>query len=202
MVLGMLTVVLGNQFLMPGPDPNAPIHSPVSPEQFWYGYFLPPARVFEFVLGMLLARIMLAGRAPRLGILPSAGLVVPAYLAGLYLPEIYSFNLATVVPLGLLRSRSMQWLGDVSYAFYLCQGIVLLYGRTLFDSQQYSTPVAVAVLLGFLTANLLAAWLLYATVERPMTRRWSRSRRRPAAEPGPVAPAEAQVSTSGGAHRH
>jgi peptidoglycan/LPS O-acetylase OafA/YrhL len=195
MIAGMIAVVLANQYLvvlLPN-TANPDLETPVTGPQFWLGYFFPPVRLFEFALGMLLARIVLSGRCPRIGVLPASVLVIGAYAASLFLPYVYIFNLATVIPIAalvcaaamadlrgtptILRSRPMQWLGEVSYAFYMCQGIVLLYGSSLLGGQKYSTPVAIAVMLGFFAANLFAAWLLHTCVERPVMRRWGRSRK-------------------------
>jgi peptidoglycan/LPS O-acetylase OafA/YrhL len=77
----------------------------------------------------------------------------------------------------------MQWLGEVSFGFYLCQGIVIFYGRILIGNYKYfSIPVSIGILLGLLVTTLVAGWLLYTFVERPMMRRWSRSRKQ--ASPG------------------
>lgn len=194
-VAAILCVALVNHLVVPGPEaaPTA-VAAPASAMQFWLGYFFPPARLFEFVLGMLLARIVLSGRWKlRIGVWPAAGLVVVAYGISLYLPYVFGFTVATVVPVAILigaaatadirrtrtvlRSRTMQWLGEVSFGFYMVQGIVLLYGRKLFDSAQYSTPVAIFVIIAFLAANIVAAWLLYTLVERPVMRHWSRSKK-------------------------
>jgi peptidoglycan/LPS O-acetylase OafA/YrhL len=193
---GVFAVVVVNQLWMPPPVSTAATGLPVSPEQFWLGYFFPPARMFEFVLGMLLARLIAAGRWPRIGVLPAAALLLGSYVLAVHLPFVWGFNAATVIPIALLigavstadlrgtrtglRNRTMTWLGEVSYAFYLTQGIVLLYGRTLFHFHQYSTPVAVLVLLAFLVANIAAASILYVGLERPVMRRFSRPRRRSA----------------------
>lgn len=189
-VLGMLGVVLITQFVVPS-VPDSGFIPGISMKQFWSGYFFPPSRVFEFILGMLLARLVASGRFPRIGVAPAAGLLVLGYAGAPLLPHVYGFSLATVIPIALLigaaavadtdgratflGSRPMQWLGERSFGFYMSQGIVLLYGRALVgDNEQYSTPVAIAVLVGFLVANLLAGWMLYSWVERPVMDRWGR----------------------------
>ncbi|MEU4775362.1 acyltransferase [Micromonospora sp. NPDC023644] len=187
-VLGGIGVVLVTLFVVPD-MPKGPFIPDLSMKQFWFGYFFPPARIFEFLFGMLLARIVLAGRWPQVGVLPAAAVAVAGYAVSTFLPTVYAFSLATMVPIGilicaaadadregrrtLLGGRTMQWLGDVSFGFYMAQGIVLYHGRALFgDNQQYGTPTAIAVLLAFLVANLVAGWLLFVGVERPIMRRW------------------------------
>ena len=73
----------------------------------------------------------------------------------------------------------MVWLGNVSFAFYLVQGPVVFYGRTKLLGT-FGTVPAFGLLIALVLVNLLVAWLLYSLVERPMMRRWSRSRKRPA----------------------
>ncbi len=196
MVAGTFAVVLATQYLVPD-TPKSPFIPDLSMLQFWAPYYFPPARVFEFVLGMILARIVFAGRWPRIGVLPATGFLLVGYAVSLNVPYLYRFAAATVIPVAVLicavaaadvrgartgfGSRAMQWLGERSFGFYMAQGVVLLYGRSLVgDNHQYGVVGGIAVVLGFFAANVLAGWLLYVGVERPIMRRWAR-RRRPAA---------------------
>lgn len=164
--------------------------------QQWFSYAFPPPRLFEFVLGMILARIVVAGLWPRIGLLPSAVVFAGGYYAAIAAPAPYSFSLTTIVPIGMiicaaassdlrggggwLAGRTMVWLGNVSFAFYLVQVLVIFYGRPeLLDGRTYGTATALGLLIALFAANLLAAWLLYSLVERPVMRRWSRSRKPP-----------------------
>ncbi|MFE0042346.1 acyltransferase family protein [Streptomyces albireticuli] len=193
MVAGTVAVALVGAYLVT--DTPRPALLPVSPTQFWFGYFFPPLRMFEFVLGMLLARIVVAGRWPRIGIVPAVLLVAASYAATMVLPFQFGLVAATVLPVGalisavatadvrgtrtLMRGRTMQWLGEVSFGFYLCQAIVLFYGRTLLDEDQWGFGPAggALALLGACLLSLLAGWLLMVCVERPAMRRWSGTRR-------------------------
>jgi peptidoglycan/LPS O-acetylase OafA/YrhL len=194
MIAGIVAVAVVNDLFIPTwmPEPASP--GPATGNQFWFGYVFPVARMFEFVLGMVIARLVLSGRWPRVPITPAAVLLlatcaVPYLVPGL--PYVYQFTALTAVPIALLigsaaaadragrwtlvGTRAVEWLGERSFGFYMAQGIVLFYGRTLVDGQ-YSTPVAIVVVIGFLAANVLAGWMLYAFVERPIMRRWSRAR--------------------------
>lgn len=189
---------------------------PLSPTQNWFNYTFPPLRMFEFVLGMLLARLVIAGRWPRVRAGWVVALLVVGYVAAMYAPAPFSFVAVTTIPFGVaiatladadvrgirthLDGRVMVWLGNVSFAFYLCQGVVIFWGRqALLGNGQFSTPVAVLVMVGMFAATLLAGWLLYTLVEAPAMRRWSRARPRPAVtapaqdtEPGETQPGDAQ----------
>ncbi len=197
----MLAIALFNHFAIPTllPDPTAPAQLPATGPmsatgpQYWFGYFLPVGRLFEFLMGIVLARIVLAGRWPRIRVAPAALLAVAAYTLTIFLPATFVFTVTTVLPLGLLIGalatadvrrdtgflgrRTWQWLGEVSFAFYMCQGVVLLWGRHLMGGSQHSVPVGILLILGFFVANLAAAAALYHLVERPVMRRWSRASR-------------------------
>ncbi|NUT50999.1 MAG: acyltransferase, partial [Saccharothrix sp.] len=76
-----------------------------------------------------------------------------------------------------LRGPVAQWLGERSFAFYMAHWLVLSYGHRLLGGGSWSTPVAVAVVLGLLLVSLAVAAAMYVAVERPMMRKFSRSRR-------------------------
>ncbi|MER6129333.1 acyltransferase [Streptomyces sp. NPDC001795] len=176
------------------PDtPRLPV-IPLSPTQNWFNYTFPPMRMFEFVLGMLLARIVIADRWPRIRAVWVVALLVAGYAAAMYVPAPFNFVSATIVPFGVaiasvadadvrgvrthLDGRVLVWLGNVSFGFYLCQGVVIFWGRqALLGNGQFSTPVAILVMIGMFAATLLGGWILYAFVETPAMRYLSKSRR-------------------------
>ncbi|WP_326702335.1 acyltransferase [Streptomyces cyaneofuscatus] len=191
MVAGTVLVQLVSLHLVPD-TPKSAI-SPISDLQFWFGYLFPPGRLFEFVLGVLLARIVLAGRWPRRIDLPfSLVLMALGYAAGFMVPFSYTFVTATIVPIGALIAavavtdvegrhtwlarRPMVWLGEVSFGFYLVQGVTIFYLRSLMDGSTYGVPGALLVIAGFFVVCLLAGALLHHGVEMPAMRRFSRSR--------------------------
>ncbi|MCX5390537.1 acyltransferase [Streptomyces sp. NPDC006482] len=167
---------------------------PLSPSQMWFNYTFPPTRMFEFVLGMLVARIVLAGKWPKIGAVPVIALAAIGYVAAIYVPAPYNFVATTAIPFSVviaslatadergaktrLNGKVMVWLGNVSFGFYLAQGIVIFWGRqALLGNDQFSTPVAILVMIGMFLATLLAGWLLYTFVEMPAMRLWSRSKK-------------------------
>ncbi|NEB77119.1 acyltransferase [Streptomyces sp. SID14478] len=167
--------------------------------QYWFSYMFPPPRLFEFALGMVLARIVAAGRWPRIGLLPAAALFAGGYWLANVAPPPYYFSATTIVPVALvigaaaasdlrgddgwLGSRPMVWLGNVSFAFYMVQVLVVFYARReLLGAHTYGVAAALGLYAALFLANLLAAWLLHSLVERPVVRRWGRGRPRPAPE--------------------
>lgn len=202
MVAGMVGVVLLATALAP-----SYADMPVFP--YWLTHYFPVSRAFEFVLGMLLARLVAAGKFPRVGVLPAVALMAVGYVVSLYVPFLYRTSVATVLPIAVLicaaasadvrgratvfGSRAMRWLGERSFGFYMAQGLVMFYGREVVDHfAQYPTPVAVLVVLAYFAANLLAGWLLFAFVERPVMRHWARRKATAVPVPEPaVVPAVA-----------
>ncbi|WP_199440087.1 acyltransferase family protein [Umezawaea beigongshangensis] len=181
-VLGMVALQLVNQYLVPGSRSSG---VPLSDLQFWFGYVFPPSRLFEFVLGIVLARIVAVGRWPSIGVLPAALLTVVGYAVALHVPVVWGFNVVTAIPLGVLicaaatadvegartalRGRTMQWLGDVSFGFYLCQGVVVIYGGWLLRGA-HDDVTAALISLVLLVATLVVGALLFFCVERPVMR--------------------------------
>lgn len=190
---------------LPGQPTVASYGIPVSAPQFWFIYAFPPVRMLEFVLGMLMARIVLSGRWVRIPTTAAVALLVVGFALTFRLPYLYGLNAATVIPLTLLipaaavsemrdrpsflRSRTMVWAGEVSFAFYMVQAVVLVTVSTMIAGHRPFTfwqamiaVVAYGVLCG------AAAWALHACVERPAVKYLSspRSARRrgPAARAG------------------
>ncbi|MFK3734509.1 acyltransferase family protein [Streptomyces sp. NPDC088090] len=191
-VAAVIGVAVFAQTVLAG-GPAMPDGQPIGLYQFWFVYALPPVRALDFFLGILLARIVINGRWIRVGMLPAALLFVACYALASQLPYVYGLNAATIIPIALLvpaaavadvegrrtglRGRFAIWLGEISYAFYLVHAIVLIWCRAqLGHPQGWSTPAGLALLLAGLVASVLVAWALYALVERPAMRRWSRPR--------------------------
>ncbi|MCX5236663.1 acyltransferase [Streptomyces prunicolor] len=192
-VAGMVAVELVTKYVIP--DSPRSTMLPIAVPQQWFGYIFPPMRLFEFVLGMFLARIVAAGRWPRaIGLAPATLLALAGYVWTIYVPSPYDFTLSMVIPISVLicaaatadidgrrtvlNSRPMVWLGNISFGFYICQGVLLFHGRLwLVGDGTYSTPVAFALWIGFLALTLLFGAALYHGVEEPMMRRFSRSRK-------------------------
>lgn len=163
----------------------------------WFMKVFPLAHLFEFVVGILMARIVLAGRWINLGFTPAAILAICDYYAVAKVPMFYSFAAAGIIPLALLvpaaaeadrratttwglRSKAMVRLGEISFAFYMVHWMVLHYGhRIIGPTDTWSTPAALGLWAAAFVIALIAAWLLHEGVEMPVMRRWSRPRQRP-----------------------
>ncbi|NIJ11212.1 peptidoglycan/LPS O-acetylase OafA/YrhL [Saccharomonospora amisosensis] len=201
LVVVVLCMPLLAQALVPatGGDPTQPGSSL---SQVWFLYIFPPVCLLQFMLGMIMASIVLSGRWIGLPLPLAAVLLAGGYALALVVPYNFGVNATTIVPVALviaaaavadvrgratlLRGRVAVWLGEVSFAFYLVHYLVLLHGRELTGLRgNGEVAVELAVLTGAMALSLGLAWLLYAGVERPVMRRWSRPRRsaRPPAPP-------------------
>ncbi|MFI1182098.1 acyltransferase family protein [Streptomyces sp. NPDC020799] len=183
-------VVVAVAFCVPaiaGTLPSTPDFGGISAWQVWFAYMLPPVRALDFVLGIVMARIVLSGRWIRLPVVPAALLVIAGWYVATELPRAYGFAAATLVPLALLipavatsdldgtpsplRGRAAMWLGEISFAFYLIHRLVLVYGHQAFGAR-HTWPMAQALGLVAvaLVLSVLLAWALHQAVEQPVMR--------------------------------
>ncbi|KJY33608.1 acyltransferase [Streptomyces sp. NRRL S-495] len=179
------------------PDtPGVPGGYDSSVVQYWFSYVLPPVRLLDFALGILVALAVRSGRWRDIGMVWSGLLLVAGYVATRWVPYLYAQRVTTVVPIALLvasaaiadrdgrftpfRNRAMTWLGEISFAFYLLHFVVLTEMRDLLGTKLYSTPEGIGLLLLAIGVTVLLSWILYRLVEAPITKRFSSPRRRPA----------------------
>ncbi|SEG91759.1 Peptidoglycan/LPS O-acetylase OafA/YrhL, contains acyltransferase and SGNH-hydrolase domains [Actinacidiphila yanglinensis] len=165
--------------------------SGVSFSQVWLVYFFPPVRALEFVLGIVLARIVAAGRWPRfISLAPAFVLAAGGYVLAVHEPYLAgSAGVGTVLTAPLIaaaavadrqgaasvfRRRPMVFLGEISFAFYMVHWIILVETAHLIGTRTFSLPTAVFLVIGLLVVICLAAFLLYRCVETPLVRRFGR----------------------------
>ena len=189
---GLVALVVAKPFVayLLFPDaPAIPGESTVSVSQYWFGYILPPTRVLDFALGILVARAVMTGRWRNIGMIWSGALLAGGYWLAESAPYLYGQSAVFVVPAALLiaaaavadnegratvfGSRVMTWLGEISFAFYLVHFIVLAYGRSLLGDRLFSTQATIGLLVAGVLISIAVSWALYTAVERPITRRFS-----------------------------
>ncbi|MER6788350.1 acyltransferase [Streptomyces sp. NPDC000658] len=189
----------------------------VSFDQVWFVYFFPPARALEFVLGILLARVVASGRWPRIGLAPAFALAVAGYVIAQYEPYLAgTAGMATVwtAPLiaaaavadlkgaaSVFRRPTMVFLGEISFAFYMVHWIVVMTASELLGpTRTFSLPTGTLMALGLLLTAVACSTVLYLCVERPLVRRFGRHRLnagRASSPPAPVTtPAPASSSSA------
>ncbi|MFF2021992.1 acyltransferase family protein [Streptomyces sp. NPDC058171] len=166
--------------------------------QNWFLVSFPPVRMLDFVLGMIMARIVREGRWIRLGPLAAFALLSVGFAAQVWqFPGVYSLTAPIVVPIALLvpaiaavdvaggrsalRGRVARWLGTVSYASYLVHYLVLIAGHRLLGAgRTWDVLPATGLLAALFAVTTLLAWALHRFVEDPGMRRLGRSRDAPA----------------------
>lgn len=186
--------------------------------QFWFVYVFPPSRALEFVLGIILARVVIEGRRLPVGALWAGLLLIPAQVLAHNVPFLWTLTVPGIVPLALLipalavrdaagknsflTSRTLVTLGDWTFAFYLVHRLILDHGhRALGAGRSFSTPVAILLILTAFVAAWLIAWALHRLVEMPAMRLLAAPRRPrtdgPADPPGgTLSPAASGATTT------
>jgi peptidoglycan/LPS O-acetylase OafA/YrhL len=198
----ILAVPLVVQGFVPD-QPRIPFDTfgPISFDQLWLVYFFPLSRIFEFVLGIVLARIVMTGRRLPAGMPLATLLVVAGQVFALAIADtsyLVSASAVPALPVALLIAavaradvdgrrtgfggRKMVWLGEISFAFYMVHKIVMQYLQLLFTGgeEQWGVAWPVTQWLVFAVAcfavTLVAAAALYRFVEIPALNRFGRSR--------------------------
>lgn len=149
----------------------------------------PLARVPEFVLGILLARLIISGRRFPFGLGTASAILIFLWaIAGMF-PGRYQVLPLSAIPVTLVigtaarqdldgltpawaRGKFVLWLGEMSFAFYMVHRIVVVFGHILLGSGTYSTPATVGIILMFGAIAMLMGWGLMAFVERPLMNRF------------------------------
>lgn len=164
--------------------------------QSWFAYSFPFTRMLEFVLGILMARIVITGKWVRLGMAPAFLLTVICVVVQSTLPGIFhlcagstAFALALVIAAGAaadvraartpFSGRTMVWLGEISFALYLVHYLVIQYGpidgvHATGEAMTGSLTTRLIDILLTVGISIALAAALYTLVERPVVRRFSR----------------------------
>ncbi|GGM61194.1 acyltransferase [Micromonospora sonchi] len=201
---GLVAAMLTIPFLAMAFLPTEPVYNYANASfpQFWLVYFLPLSRMLDFVVGIVLARLVREDRI-RVSLRTATLLTLVFYGISEVVPLLFSVVVAMVIPAALLvaagaqaditgqrsplRGRTAVWFGDVSFAFYLIHIIVLWFASQLAGEGWGVMGATVALVVAYLVTLGFAA-LLYTGVERPLTRRFSRSRRITAGAPQALPP--------------
>lgn len=180
--------------------PARPLYFTIPTWRVWFIQMAPPVRALDFVLGMVMARIVLSGKWIRLPLWAAMTLLLGGYFLASHIAEPWSFVAATSAPIALVvaaaatadikrtwspfRSKAFVRFGELTFAFYLVHWMVLDFGHVaLGATKQWGTAEAVALGLFAFVLSWGLAWLLSTYVEVPAMRRFGRSR----VKSGPVA---------------
>lgn len=163
----------------------------LSVTQFWFVAILPISASLQFLVGILVARIVMEGRWPQLPRFVAFGSFVLCCAASTFIPFLFSLYAITFFPLVLilgsfatadirdvptLFSRpAIVWLGNLTFAFYLVHELVLDYVRNIaFFNSPSNVVGSVGGISSGLILSLVLAYLLHQGVELPIMRRWGR----------------------------
>ncbi|MFD8019255.1 acyltransferase family protein [Streptomyces lavendulae] len=188
--VGVVVVAVASQ-LLPS-DPKMPYY-PISWYQYWFVYCMPLTRLFEFALGIVMARIVQTGRWIPLGLGGALLTLVPGYALTVWLPDAYGIVAPTVIPLALIvaagaaadvrglsspfRGRLIVHLGELSFAFYMVHMLVMWYGPMgRVPGRTWDTLPALGMIVLTFALTTAVAWILYRVVEVPAVRRFSNPR--------------------------
>ncbi|KOV56189.1 acyltransferase family protein [Streptomyces sp. MMG1121] len=169
----------------------------------WWTYALysfPAARLPEFVLGAVTARLVLLGRWRGPGLEASMALAIIGYFLVPQAPLGYSATMCTIIGFTLLipaaanadlkglpsmwRGRRVVRLGELSFAFYMVHLLVLRAGTHLLGVKpHFGALMGATVTVIVFALSLGLSWLLYEAVEVPARRLLLRRRRGPAPVP-------------------
>jgi len=192
-VVAIFAVPVVAHLLPPGTPypPFGPIGLPGT--EIWVINQLPATRMLEFVLGILMARIVLTGRRLPLALGGSVALTVGAYWLAAYIPSRFDVAAIMAAPLALViaaaavqdsagrpslvSGRRWVWLGEISFAFYLVHFLVLSNARYLLGDRTLGTPAGFGLLAVLFVVTGVFAALLHHLVEKPMMKHFSKSRR-------------------------
>ena len=174
------------------PSSGPPVFGLTATES-WLVNQLPATRMLEFVLGIVMARIVLTGRRLPLGLGGGVALAMAAYWLASYVPVQYTVVAIMVVPLclviaaaavqdeagrpSLVSNRVWVWLGEVSFAFYLLHFPVLSTAKYLLHGRTLGTWTGIGLMVALFALTTVLAALQHMFVERPMMKHFSRSRR-------------------------
>jgi len=163
-VAGVAAVALIARYVVP---PGIAYRWHRAADRMWFGYLFPPARLFEFVVGILLARSSRPALAESARCRRGAAVVVsPAVVV----PAPYNFSLTTwcrsppsSAPRPPRRAgqthrvrRPVLAARTVSFGFYMVQRFDLL-RRSRCSASHVLVPVALGLLVALFSATLLLA---------------------------------------------
>lgn len=159
----------------------------ISQKQFWFSYIFPLPRLFEFISGMFVARLLMYGRAPVFPKTAALALLIAVYIVAMFLPYQFGLNVIYIIPISLLivsiasddlkskrnvlNGETSVWLGNISYAFYMTHFLIIFFFFTLMSGKKFSFSEGTVFFAAALILSVSCASLVYQYVEIPIMRK-------------------------------
>lgn len=175
---------------------SGPVYGEIlsSDDRVWSSYALPPARFFEFALGVVTARLMLTDGWPRLS---RTAIIMPLVVSCVLVPILplqcllggtFAAPIALVVAglaladlegrTGRLAGPIPTAVGEASYALYITQAPILMIGTyAIGTGRVFPWWVCLLLIVAFMASSLVVGLAVYRYFEVPIMRRWSRPQR-------------------------
>lgn len=161
---------------------------------YWFSYYFPLMRLPEFFLGVLVCRLVVAGRWRNRNMWWPLIALAAAFGATWLVPVNFTMSVLILLPTaaviataamrdlsgvrGINSTRSVVWFGDISYAFYLIQyPVMVIIVRFVAAGRPGGLEAWAGDVVLALAASIGAAALIYHFVDKPITGR----KRRPSA---------------------
>lgn len=158
----------------------------------WFIGVFPLTRMLEFILGIVLARIVKAGLWIPLGLWTATLLLCVGFASLAYVPGPFAFTVCAVIPVALFvpavataditgrrtpwGGKRLVWLGELSFAFYLLHQLVIRTLDKLAGERDWGFGEGTAIALAMFVITLVGSWMLLNVVEKPMMRLLNRGR--------------------------
>lgn len=169
-------------------------HFPAPITQLWFVQIFPVTRIFEFALGIVVARIVQSGRWVRFGMIPTTLFSLVVYVLLPHFQQLFAQVAIGVIPMALLvgematfdmagkrnflHNKWMVLLGEASFAFYMLHQIVInMVHMGVGPTKQFPTWEATLLVLLCLVVATGLSLALHKGVEMPVMRRWALPKR-------------------------
>ncbi|MFF1453388.1 acyltransferase family protein [Streptomyces sp. NPDC058274] len=174
----------------------------ISEWKFWLVYICPAARMAESVLGMLIALLLKRGAWPRIPRWSALVVLAPEiYVATEHAHFVFATSAVTITGIVLLigavgagdlrraperAAPALSRFGRFTFGVYMYQWPLLWMWYLHRSGEGYSGVEALIVYAGVVALTVVATYLSYQLVEKPLDQRWRRKNASPRPAPAPT----------------
>lgn len=175
---------------------------------YWLSYYFPLSRFFEFWIGVMTCKLVINGGFRNTKIWWPFLLLVGSYALTWVVPINYKMSVLFLLPTALciatlamrdlqgksvfLHKRANEWLGDISYAFYLVQYPVMVWVTyTFIGGGRYGLWGWIGFALLCFAISVVLAGLIYTFIDKPIMKNWARPKPKKKSKKAVATPSEA-----------